>query len=207
MSRSTVREALRLLASQNLIITTRGVSGGSFVAHPSPTQLAEVLATGVHLLLANSVVNAAELLEIRVLLEVPATEMAAARRTDEQLAKLRATLLDVWSENPGVLFEAHGAFHNAVAEASGNSLLEVITRPLYVVANPQVLGEAISRELWAQMDSEHRAILDAIERADVEGAREAALIHLDRLVVATHLMEPHVSRANPPAEISAAGGA
>ena len=37
VSRSTVREALRLLASQHLIVTTRGVSGGSFVAHPSPT--------------------------------------------------------------------------------------------------------------------------------------------------------------------------
>src|SRR5438876_352461 len=31
LSRSTVREALRLLTSQNLIVTTRGVTGGSFV--------------------------------------------------------------------------------------------------------------------------------------------------------------------------------
>ena len=35
LSRSTVREALRLLASQHLIVTTRGVTGGSFVAQPS----------------------------------------------------------------------------------------------------------------------------------------------------------------------------
>ncbi|HEY3480196.1 MAG TPA: GntR family transcriptional regulator, partial [Streptomyces sp.] len=40
VSRSTVREALRLLASQNLIITTRGVAGGSFVAYPKPQQVA-----------------------------------------------------------------------------------------------------------------------------------------------------------------------
>src|ERR1051325_7951226 len=34
VSRSTVREALRLLARQHLIVTTRGVTGGSFVSHP-----------------------------------------------------------------------------------------------------------------------------------------------------------------------------
>ena len=35
VSRSTVREALRLLTSQHLIVTTRGVTGGSYVARPT----------------------------------------------------------------------------------------------------------------------------------------------------------------------------
>ena len=43
VSRSTVREALRVLASQNLIATTRGVSGGSFVAPPNPEQISGYL--------------------------------------------------------------------------------------------------------------------------------------------------------------------
>src|SRR4051794_41929928 len=46
VSRSTVREALRLLASQHLIVTTRGVTGGSFVAHPDAEQLSEALSPG-----------------------------------------------------------------------------------------------------------------------------------------------------------------
>ena len=50
VSRSTVREALRLLASQHLIVTTRGVTGGSFVAHPDAEQLSEGLSTGLTLL-------------------------------------------------------------------------------------------------------------------------------------------------------------
>src|SRR6478735_5117351 len=45
VSRSTVREALRLLASQNLIRTVRGTTGGSFVAHPDPDHISAYLET------------------------------------------------------------------------------------------------------------------------------------------------------------------
>jgi len=202
VSRSTVREALRLLASQNLIITTRGVSGGSFVAHPSPTQLAEVLATGVHLLLANSIVNTEDLLEVRGLLEAPAARLAAMRRTEEHLARLRATLREVESADLEDIFTAHGEFHQIVAEASGNSVLAVVMRPLYVVGNPRMLGEAIGRDLWVRFDIEHRAIIDAIERRDADEAEVAASVHLGQITVATRpmvgrLREMHQGERSP----------
>jgi GntR family transcriptional repressor for pyruvate dehydrogenase complex len=41
VSRSTVREALRVLTSQHLIETLRGVRGGSFVAAPDPARMVE----------------------------------------------------------------------------------------------------------------------------------------------------------------------
>src|SRR5205814_10463032 len=47
VSRSTVREALRLLASQHLIVTTRGVTGGSFVNRPSVADLADTVRNGM----------------------------------------------------------------------------------------------------------------------------------------------------------------
>src|ERR671917_1963396 len=65
VSRSTVREALRLLASQHLIVTTRGVTGGSFVAHPDAEQLAEALSTGLTMLTNSAEVGLADLLELR----------------------------------------------------------------------------------------------------------------------------------------------
>src|SRR6185369_17090975 len=92
VSRSTVREALRLLASEHLVITVRGVAGGSFVSHPSPAQLGESLCTGIRLWQANSLVNAESLLEVREMVEVPATALAAQRRTDRQLEAIAATL-------------------------------------------------------------------------------------------------------------------
>src|SRR5213083_2811642 len=80
VSRSTVREALRLLASQHLIVTTRGVTGGSFVAHPDAAQLSEALSTGLTLLSNSAEVGLADLLELRRALEIPAAGLAAVRR-------------------------------------------------------------------------------------------------------------------------------
>src|SRR5436305_15318827 len=65
VSRSTVREALRLLASQHLIVTTRGVTGGSYVAQPDPATLAESLTGGVRMLLACTPVGVNEPMEGR----------------------------------------------------------------------------------------------------------------------------------------------
>src|SRR5436190_23187010 len=70
VSRSTVREALRLLASQHLIVTTRGVTGGSYVAKPDAATLAASLARGVNLLVTATPVGSDELMEVRDLLEV-----------------------------------------------------------------------------------------------------------------------------------------
>ena len=54
-----------LLASQHLIVTTRGVTGGSFVAHPDAEQLADALATGFTLLTNSADVGLADMLELR----------------------------------------------------------------------------------------------------------------------------------------------
>src|SRR5256885_5687041 len=94
VSRSTVREALRLLSSQHLIVTTRGVTGGSYVARPTAASLADSLGSGVLLLLSSPTVGLTDLLEVREMLEVPGVALAAQRRTPEDLAALAATMFD-----------------------------------------------------------------------------------------------------------------
>src|ERR1051325_4010401 len=94
VSRSTVREALRLLASQHLIVTTRGVTGGSFVAHPDAGQLSEALSTGLTLLTNTAGVGFADLIALPRALETRAAGLPAARRTDPHLAEIRAALFD-----------------------------------------------------------------------------------------------------------------
>ncbi|MGE5826927.1 MAG: FadR/GntR family transcriptional regulator [Micromonosporaceae bacterium] len=204
VSRSTVREALRLLASQNLIVTTRGVAGGSFVAFPSPAQVSASLGTGVHLLLANSVVGTKELLEVRGMLEIPAAALAAVHRTEEHLVTLRSTMLDAWDADLEQLLVAHNVFHVAIAEASGNSLLCLLARPLYLMANQREISEAITRELWAVVIDDHRAILHEVERGDPEAARAAAAAHIDRLMAASATNEGQLS---DPGLLNVAGGA
>jgi DNA-binding FadR family transcriptional regulator len=179
VSRSTVREALRLLASQHLIVTTRGVTGGSFVAHPDAEQLSEALSTGLTLLTNAAEVGLADLLELRRALEVPAAGLAAARRTDEHLFEIRAALFDPDLDDFDVMIQAHNEFHAAVAKATANPLFELITRPLYQVGVDERLKVEMPAGYWARIDADHRELLERLEQSDPEGATTVARRHLD----------------------------
>ena len=181
VSRSTVREALRLLASQHLIVTTRGVTGGSYVAKPDAATLAESLSRGVNLMVIATPVGIAELLEVRDLVEVPAAGLAARRHTDADLAALGKTLFDPVRDDTPVKLAAQRAFHEALAAATGNPVYELLARPLYAVANASDIAERAPLRLWRAIDTDHRAILRAVMAGDPVAAERAARVHLANL--------------------------
>jgi DNA-binding FadR family transcriptional regulator len=201
LSRSTVREALRLLASQNLIVTTRGVAGGSFVVHPTPAQISEAIQTGVGLLQASSIVSPAELLEARAIVEVPVAGLAARRRSEEQLAALRATLFDPRTAEVETMVAVHHLFHRALAAACGNPLLELIAHPLQAVSHALRLPETLDRDNWIRVDADHRAIFDAVSRRDQGLAEAAAAAHLVYLGAVTP-REPLTSPVGAPPAVA-----
>ncbi|RZU50045.1 GntR family transcriptional regulator [Krasilnikovia cinnamomea] len=184
VSRSTVREALRLLASQHLIITTRGVTGGSFVAHPDAAQICEGLTTGLTLLTNSATVGFTDVLELRTALEVPAAAMAAHRRTDTDVAFLRAAMFDPAGDDDARMCGAAAAFHAAVCKATRNPLFELVTRPVYDAS----CGDDVIRDLpegyWAEVDRDHRELLARILARDPDGAATAARIHLEHVAEA-----------------------
>ena len=181
VSRSTVREALRLLASQHLIVTTRGVTGGSFVTRPSVAQLAETISGGMGLLMTTGTVGAEHLFEVRETFEVPAAGLAAERRTDDDLSTMATALFDPETAGLDEMLDAHRKFHGAVAAATGNPIYELITRPLYSLANERTLAAQAPTSFWRRVDAEHQEILGAIGRCDARAARAAARAHVDHL--------------------------
>jgi DNA-binding FadR family transcriptional regulator len=178
LSRSTVREALRLLASQNLIVTLRGVNGGSFVAEPSTAELGDLLSTGLHLLMATGTVTTGQWLEVRATFEVPVAGLAALRRTDAQLAELTGLLFDPDGTPPDRVVAEHMAFHTLLAELTGNPLFRLAIQPLYAVGNERALGEAAPPGFWRRVDADHRRLVRAIADQDAAAARAAASEHL-----------------------------
>lgn len=182
VSRSTVREALRLLTSQHLIVTTRGVTGGSFVAHPDAEQLADGLSTGFTLLANSAGVALTDLVELRRALEVPAAGLAAVRRTDEHLAEIGATLFDPAADDIDTMMLAHVAFHTAVAKACGNPLFELVMRPLYHAALGEDLLEGLPADYWVRIDADHRRLLECLCAGDAEAAAAVAARHLDYIL-------------------------
>ena len=186
VSRSTVREALRLLASQHLIVTTRGVTGGSFVAHPDAGQLADGLSTGFALLTHSAAIGLADLLELRRALEVPAAGLAALRREEVHLTELRGSLFDPEIDDFDTMLAAHSVFHRVMAKATGNPLFELVGQPIYQVTYGEEVIGGLPPGYWARIDADHRAILDCVAGRDADGATRTAAAHLEYIAQAIH---------------------
>jgi DNA-binding FadR family transcriptional regulator len=181
VSRSTVREALRVLASQNLIATTRGVSGGSFVAYPKPEQIAGYLGASLRLLTQADSLTIGQLAEARDMLEVPAAGLAAQRRSDDQLQDLKATLFDRGQVTLAEAIESSKSFHAALVRATGSPLVEMLSRPVFELIYDHVQGWPAPDGFWKRIAGDHEAIFDAVAAQDPVTAREAIRDHLRKL--------------------------
>jgi len=181
VSRSTVREALRLLASQNPIITTRGVAGGSFVAYPNPQQVAGYLEASLRLLSQARSLTIGQIAEARDLLEVPAAGLAAQRRSEQQLLDLKGTLFDRGQTSLADAIASSKMFHAALVRATGSPIVEMLSQPVFEIVYDHVLEWEAPAGFWARIAGDHEAIFDAVEAQDPTSAREAIREHLRKL--------------------------
>ena len=182
VSRNTVREALRSLASEGLLVTRRGVSGGTFVAQPDPFVLQSQMETGIGLLTGANGISSDEIFETRIILELPAARYAALRRTDEDVIRIREAARQV--EVGGVaLTRTTGSvdFHQAVLDAAGNRLLSTIAPPVWRAFASCALEQRAKTEIWKDIDHDHTEIATCIANHDPDGAEAAMRRHLEQL--------------------------
>jgi GntR family transcriptional repressor for pyruvate dehydrogenase complex len=181
VGRSTIREALKVLASQNIISTTRGVTGGSFVAVPTVSDISAHLETGVGLMTAVETVSVDQLIDVRQMLEVPAAGIAAYRRTDDHLDALRRSIFDPSGAQGPETYAHNQEFHLVLLRAAGNPLLEVITIPIFRVLSSRFGRDRAPGGFWQCVDADHRALLARVEDGDSMGTMGAMRRHLDHL--------------------------
>ena len=195
VSRTTVREALRQLSSQNLIVTTRGVTGGSYVRAPEPIHISDFLEASIGLLALHEGVSIDALVEVRDLLEVPAARLAAERRTAADLDRLRAAVVEPAAGGERS-FERNWRFHIELLQATGNPLLEVVAQPICRVLQSRFVRDRAPEQFWTAVDHDHREILRAIEAGDGNAAEHATRRHLEHLRLAYLRLDRH-DGANP----------
>ena len=182
VGRSTIREALRMLASERLLTTTRGVGGGSSVARLDHDDVTEILERAIAVLSQSAAVSVAELLEARELLEVPAARLAAKRRTANQLAALHETIpASLESVASRRIFLVNRAFHEALLDAAGNRLLHAMTEPVFTVIGNRFARERADQQFWSIVMADHRRILKAVEGGDEDQAGHEMQKHLSHL--------------------------
>jgi GntR family transcriptional regulator, transcriptional repressor for pyruvate dehydrogenase complex len=179
VSRSTVREALRVLSAYGVVTTTRGVKGGTMVKRFDATKVTSMLAISLDLLYQHEGCTAAEFIGVREQLEVPAARLAAERRTEEQLEALRRTLPSHPPAPPD--HDMSESFHKLIVEASGNRLLRVMTEPVFTLMQRRFPRRLAATQFWPVVDDDHGRILDAIEQRDPDRAEQEMRLHLATL--------------------------
>lgn len=191
VSRPILREALKMLEERGLILTRHG--GGTYVADI----IGQVFTTPVRELIATHRKATADYLEYRREMEAVAAEFAARRATPEDLVLLQAIMKRMDAAHASEDFEAEAAcdveFHNAVGECAHNIVLLHTLRACYRLLSDGVfLNRARIYELPDARNTllaQHRAIHDAIVAGNPEGARAAAVAHIDFVEKATFQAE------------------
>lgn len=182
VSRSTVREALRVLSSQHLVVTTRGATGGTSVAFPEPEYIGDFLEASFGLMSGAEAVTIDQFLELREQIEVPAARLAAERRTEDHLTSLKQcmehTAEDLDGEGPA---QGRANFHSVMLEAAGNPLLAVVARPVVGVLRGHFLREQAPPQFWRRLARDHEELYALVEAGEAERAAVAMKEHLTRM--------------------------
>jgi DNA-binding FadR family transcriptional regulator len=174
VSRASVREALIALEIDGLVDVRVGL--GVFV-NAAPAANSQIAALGEP--------GPFEVLSARYLVEGETAALAARDGSARDHARIRETLQMMADEirDRSVGLDADALFHLRIAEASGNSALVHLVHQLW-----NFRYSAMFRKLDEHFDSlqrheeaieEHRRLVEAIEKRDVDGSRAAMKVHLD----------------------------
>ncbi len=166
VSRTLVRAALQALSYEGLVNVEK--NRGAFVAYPSVAEAQQIFATR-------------RLLEPVILREAaPSIRKAQVKELRELLAEEVRLTNQRGAPARRAEIKASGDFHLAVAAMSGNAILkrfmdELVARSSLVIA---LYGQSVISSCG---HSEHRQIVDALEKKDVEAACALMLQHIDHI--------------------------
>lgn len=170
VNRATLREAIRILATDHILEIKRGK--GTYVLRSGPEDEASFL--------AGRRVNTKDLYEMRLIIEPEAAFLATERASDREIAhilRLGKTLEKKILENADRTKEEQD-FHKAIAKATHNEymnkLLPVLLQAIYLGVIYSQNNEALRIETL----HDHRLIMDFMENRDADGARTAMRLHM-----------------------------
>jgi GntR family transcriptional regulator, transcriptional repressor for pyruvate dehydrogenase complex len=198
VSRSSVREALRVLEAEGSIEIRRG-SGAFISTRPAQNSRQRELSSW----LVQREETLEQVLEVRETIETLTASLAARAVTPEALAEMRAIVAEQASlsrqldgaEDAGFadLARLDALFHLAVSGASGNDIAHEIISHLIPAFNESNKAMLYLGGRAQKMESEHRAILAALEARDATAAGNAMRTHIQQ--VRQEILEIHAGRA------------
>lgn len=180
VSRPTLREALRLLSSEHLVRASKGPGGGIFVAATPEQGIGLSVSAAVATMLDAQSIELDELLETRMLLEVPLAGLAAQRAGEGDLIELQALIDEINAAGSDLarITELDARLHHLIAQIADNRLAGAFTRWIVDVLQPRIASVIEPAVVESMIADQHRGLLEAIMRSDPVAAERAMREHL-----------------------------
>ncbi|MBI3914256.1 MAG: FadR family transcriptional regulator, partial [Chloroflexi bacterium] len=168
VSRATLREALRVMELQSLVVSRPGA--GTFIVEQSAESLVQTLKQ----------LALQDIFELRMILDPAIASLAALRASAKDIAKLDSILQQqerqIQRGKTGADADTH--FHSALAEATHNRALIRLGNALVAILAPSRNAHLQSPQRAGTSLISHRSILNAIKAHSPRRAQEAMVEHV-----------------------------
>lgn len=165
VSRSVIREALRILELSGLVTIKKGPAGGIFVSNGYHAPIKRSLNN----LITSGEVTVDHLFEARLLIEPHIAREAALNAADADFDKFRALLDDSMScpDDAVRLKQNNLEFHLLLARASGNPALAVMLESVFELLIEHTM-DFVDLALERKFSKIHKAIFEVMIRRQAE---------------------------------------
>ena len=173
VSRTTLREAIRILAAGNVVEIRRGK--GTYVKNVDQDDILDSLTP-----LASAKVNADDLYEMRLIFEPEAAYYAATRATATELRKI----IELGEQVELLIREGKDrtteeqTFHRAIVKAAHNEFLNRLMPIIQEAIGKGVTLSEVNKEAIEDTVKDHKMIMQFMRDRNAEGARCAMKIHI-----------------------------
>lgn len=177
VSRTAVREAMKILAQKGLVDTRPG--RGTIVIDGAHTALQSSLGLVMKLKLGE-MGGSENLLEVREILETEIAAIAAERATEKEITAMREAIaaMDAHMHDVNMFIVADNRFHEALAQATQNILILLLTNSIVNLLSEQrkQIFSVVGGPQRGQIH--HKRIFESVIGRDAEAARTAMREHL-----------------------------
>lgn len=172
VSRTTLREAIRILVAYDILEIRRGK--GTYVTEKALEQPQDLEQ------LSSVKVNAKDLYEMRLIFEPEAAYLAAIRGTDVEIKRIvdYGKRIENEIKSGKDRTKDEHAFHKAIAQATHNEFMNKLMPILYQAISKGVVLSIQSERAINDTIGDHRMIMEFLEQRNAEGAKNAMRIHI-----------------------------
>jgi GntR family transcriptional regulator, transcriptional repressor for pyruvate dehydrogenase complex len=178
VSRPTLRESLRMLEAQGVIALRPGPGGGVTVGRPSIDTLAHALSVFLYL----QSVPFGSVLKAREVIEPALAHEAALHGTESEFDEMGRSIERMRkAENQDAFVKENRTFHEIIARASRNKVLESFWAAISLLASGEQHGISYSFGNRLHVIEAHEGILRACREHDAATAAARTAAHVGEL--------------------------